>query len=103
MGSADKINIHTPTLEGNMSFSLPLLTWIFLFWGVLMTPQPLLNFHKCIKDPQPLWKSAFSSRTIIQVKNKVIWHYATVFIYRVTYFATFIIGSLSATLCVGPP
>ena len=45
---------------------------IFYFYWEMTAPQLLRNCDKCDKDPQPLWKSALSRRTIIKVKNKVI-------------------------------
>ena len=61
-------NIQTPTTEG-ISLRTPPPPWIFHFCKELMTPHPLGISTSVTKTPQPLWKSLFSQRKTIKVKE----------------------------------
>ena len=61
-------NIQNPTTEG-ISHRTPPPPWIFHFCRELITPHPLGISTSVTKTPQPLWKSSFSSRKSIKVKE----------------------------------
>ena len=65
-------NIQTPTTEG-ISLRTPPPPWIFHFCRELMTPHPLGISTSVTKTPQPLWKSSFSRRKTIKVKNETFY------------------------------
>ena len=55
--------------------------WIFHIYKELVTPSTPPEFLLSkTKPPQPLWKSLFSQKNIIEVKNDAICGYAMVFI-----------------------
>ena len=69
-----------PTGEGiSLRTSPP--PWIFHIYKELVTPSTPPEFPPSkTKRPQPLWKSLFSQKNIIKVKNDAVCGYAMVFI-----------------------
>ena len=66
-------NIQTPATEG-ISLRTPPPLWIFHFCKELMTPHPFGISTSVTKTPQPLWKSSFSQRKTIKVKEwGILW------------------------------
>ena len=74
-----------PSTEG-ISLRTPPPPWIFHIYKELVTlpppppPTPPEFPQSKTKTPQPLWKSLFSRKKIIKLKNDAICGYAMVFI-----------------------
>ena len=70
--------IHTPPWREFHLARTPPPPWIFHIYKELVTPTPLEFPQSKTKPLQPLWKSLFSRKNIIKVKNDAVCSYAVV-------------------------